>query len=114
MYLIFDVNVLRNTSFPRERHVSHCELQVEMDSGSTILNGDVFLNAAGPWAGFLMETIGVDLPVTPRKRYVFVFDCPKGPGRSMPMLVDPRGVYCRPDGNGTQYLCGASPCEVNT
>lgn len=60
-----------------------------------------------------MKKVGIPLPVFPRKRYIFVIDCPKGPGRSMPMLVDTTGVYCRPDGNGTLYICGQSPSEVS-
>lgn len=71
------------------------------------------VNAAGPWAGELMQKINIHLPVTPRKRYVFSFDCPKGPGRSAPLAVDPSGVYFKPDGpTGTRYLCGCSPGEV--
>ena len=58
-----------------------------------------------------MDTINVFLPVCPRKRYVYVIDCPRGP-RDMPLFVDTTGVYCRPEGCGTLYLCGQSPSEV--
>ena len=72
------------------------------------------MNAAGPWAGELMSKINLHLPVVPRKRYVFAFVCPKGPGRAAPLTVDPTGVYFKPDGQtGTRYLCGCSPEEVN-
>lgn len=54
------------------------------------------------------------LPVEPRKRYVYAIDCPKGPGRDMPLAIDPTGVYCRPEGSGTLYLCGCSPEEVSS
>lgn len=70
-----------------------------------------FVNAAGPWAGELMDKSDVYLPVEPRKRFVYVVDCPKGPDRNMPLSVDPTGVYCRPEGQGTHYLCGCSPSE---
>lgn len=74
---------------------------------------EYLVNAAGPWAGELMKTIGINLPVVPRKRYIFSFDCPKGPGRSAPLTVDPSGVYFKPDGaSGSRFICGCSPEEV--
>lgn len=72
-----------------------------------------FLNAAGPWAGYLVQPIGVDLPVRPRKRYVFAFDCPKGP-KDMLLAVDPSGCWFRKEGSGSLYICGKSPNEVST
>ena len=72
------------------------------------------VNAAGPWAGELMQIAGLHLPVVPRKRYIFSFDCPKGPERSAPLTVDPTGVYFKPDGaTGTRFITGLSPDEVN-
>ena len=75
---------------------------------------EYLVNAAGPWAGELMKTIGINLPVVPRKRYIFSFDCPKGPGRSAPLTVDPSGVYFKqtPDGstvNGCLLYTSPSP-----
>ena len=72
-------------------------VSITLNDGSvTNLQCEHFVNAAGPWAGDLMAHVGIHLPVYPRKRYVYVFDCPKGPGREMPLSVDPSGVYCRP------------------
>jgi len=84
-------------------------VKIKSKEESLQLDCSAFVNAAGYAAGELMQTIGIHLPVNPRKRYVFVFDCPKGPGRSMPFLVDTSGVYCRPEGRGTLYLSGCSP-----
>jgi len=51
---------------------------------------------------------GLDLPVRPRKRFVYVFDC-RTPIPGLPLLIDPSGVYVRPEGSG--FICGVSPPE---
>eukprot|EP00914_Ancora_sagittata_P029869 GHVO01059301.1.p1 GENE.GHVO01059301.1~~GHVO01059301.1.p1 ORF type:complete len:473 (-),score=31.08 GHVO01059301.1:161-1468(-) len=83
------------------------------------------VNCAGPWSGQVAELAGigcrsqdssaliVPLPVEPRKRYVYMFHCPDGPGLDMPFLVDPSGVYVRREGLGGHYLCGKSPVDDN-
>ena len=58
-----------------------------------------------------MQGIGVDLPVRPRKRYVFAFDCPKGP-KDLLLAVDTSGCWFRKEGSGSLFLCGKSPNEV--
>ena len=85
--------------------------QVRSKEGDFNLLCSTLVNTAGCWSGMLMDTINVFLPVCPRKRYVYVIDCPRGP-RDMPLFVDTTGVYCRPEGCGTLYLCGQSPSEV--
>ena len=85
--------------------------QVRSNEGDLDFLCSAFVNAAGCWSGMLMDTINVFLPVCPRKRYVYVIDCPRGP-RDMPLFVDTTGLYCRPEGCGTLYLCGQSPSEV--
>ena len=74
---------------------------------------DNLINAAGPWAGDLAQTIGVDLPVRPKKRYVFVFHCPEGP-KDMVLAVDTSGCWFRREGAGDLYLCGKCPDKVNS
>jgi FAD-dependent oxidoreductase domain-containing protein 1 len=67
---------------------------------------DIAVNAAGPWARAVAAWVGVDLPVVPRRRSVFVFDSAARLERC-PLLIDPSGVYFRPEGRG--YICGVSP-----
>jgi FAD-dependent oxidoreductase domain-containing protein 1 len=69
---------------------------------------DIVVNAAGPWAGALAALAGIDLPVTPRRRSVYVFDCRERPA-GMPLVIDPSGLWFRPEGAYT--ICGIPPVE---
>ncbi|NXB74259.1 FXRD1 protein, partial [Donacobius atricapilla] len=80
----------------------------------------IVVNAAGAWAGKLLEADGLPrvlcqppLPIQPRKRYVFTWHCPNGPGLSCPFLIDTSGAYFRRDGFAGNYLGGMSPPEVS-
>jgi sarcosine oxidase len=85
-------------------------------SGATLASGEAIdcgtlVNAAGTGAGKLAAMAGVALPVGPRKRYVYVLDCPQATDalRKAPLTVFPGGVYFRPEGRN--FLCGLSPEE---
>jgi FAD-dependent oxidoreductase domain-containing protein 1 len=67
------------------------------------------VNAAGPQAGKLAATAGLALPVVPKKRFVYVFDCREALSPRLPLMIDPTGVWCRPEGSG--YIGGISPPE---
>ncbi|NXL54182.1 FXRD1 protein, partial [Podilymbus podiceps] len=78
----------------------------------------IVINAAGAWAGKLLEAAGLPgrlcqppLPIQPRKRYVYSWHCPDGPGLACPLLVDTTGAYFRRDGISGNYLGGMSPPE---
>ncbi len=71
------------------------------------LNCDTVVNAAGPWAREPAAWLGIDLPVRARRRCVFVVSCPT-PITNAPLVIDPSGVYFRPEGAG-QFICGTSP-----
>ncbi|KAF6081185.1 FAD dependent oxidoreductase domain containing 1 [Phyllostomus discolor] len=82
----------------------------------------IVINAAGAWSGRVAELAGIGkgppgtlqgtkLPVEPRKRYVYVWHCPQGPGLESPLVADTSGVYFRRDGLGNNYLGGCSPTE---
>jgi sarcosine oxidase len=84
--------------------------RVALASGGTLACGSL-VNAAGAWAGDLAALARVDLPVEPRKRYVYVIDCRMPPEalRRAPLTVDPSGVWFRPEGQ--VFICGKSPAE---
>lgn len=69
------------------------------------------VNAAGAGAGALAKLARIDLPVGPRKRYVYVIDCPAADEtlHRAPLTVEPGGVYFRPEGR--HFICGLSPEE---
>ncbi|RFB81128.1 NAD(P)/FAD-dependent oxidoreductase [Methylovirgula sp. 4M-Z18] len=88
---------------------------VTLKSGGTIEAG-IVVNASGPRAALTARMAGLDVPVEPRKRTLFVVDCAKSPegtasvnkGR-LPLMIDPSGVFCRPEGRF--FLCGCPPAE---
>ncbi len=78
---------------------------VTLASGERIACGAV-ANCAGPQAGKVAAMLGIPLPIEARKRTIFVIDNPK-PHPGMPLMVDPSGVYVRPEGNF--YISGVGP-----
>ena len=85
-------------------------------TGVTLASGEqlscgTLVNAAGTSAGALARMAGIDLPVGPRKRYVYVLDCPAATEalRKAPLTVIPGGAYFRPEGRN--FLAGLSPEE---
>ncbi len=78
---------------------------VRLAGGYHVTAGFV-VNAAGPRAAEVAGWAGIDLPVRPRKRIVYVFDC-RTAIPDCPLLIDPSGVYVRPESG--QFICGTSP-----
>jgi glycine/D-amino acid oxidase-like deaminating enzyme len=80
---------------------------VKLGDGTRIACG-IAVNAAGPSGGKVARLAVVDLPVEPRRRSVFVFDCrEKLPG--LPLLIDASGAFFRPEGQ--YFIGGISPPE---
>ena len=80
---------------------------VELADGRSI-EADAFVLAAGAWSAPLAATLDVMLPVSAKKRDVFVIDSPAVlPG--CPLVIDPSGVWFRPEGRG--FIAGAPPRE---
>jgi glycine/D-amino acid oxidase-like deaminating enzyme len=67
---------------------------------------DVVVNAAGAWSRRVAQMVGIDLPVYARRRSIFNVTSPARLERC-PLLIDPSGVYFRPEGNS--FICGTSP-----
>lgn len=88
---------------------------VTLKSGAVIGAGHI-VNASGPRAALTARMAGLDLPVEPRKRTLFVFDCARTPEGSatvnhghLPLMIDPSGTFCRPEGR--YFLSGCPPIE---
>ncbi len=83
--------------------------RVTLRSGR-LIEARAIVIAAGPWSGEVAAMAGIPLPVEPRRRSVFVFDCrEKLP--LLPLTIDPSGVWFRPEGRF--YLAGTTPASGN-
>lgn len=100
-----DVHFIQDEVTGITRHGNQVD-GVKLASGGTISAATV-INAAGPNAGKVAAMAGLDLPVEPRKRSVFVFEA-RELFDDMPLLVDPSGIYVRPEGR-TYITGGAEP-----
>lgn len=65
------------------------------------------VNAAGPWAGIVARLAGVDLPVVPVRRQVYIFRPGRPVSADLPLVIDPSGLYFRPETEG-RLLAGRS------
>jgi glycine/D-amino acid oxidase-like deaminating enzyme len=84
---------------------AHTVAGVRLGCGDT-LQCRWFVNSAGTNSRALAASAGIDLPVFARKRNVFVFSCAEPPA-NCPMIVDPSGLWCRPEGK--RFICGVAP-----
>ncbi|MDI6028251.1 FAD-binding oxidoreductase [Corticibacterium sp. UT-5YL-CI-8] len=80
---------------------------VTLDNGTRLEAGTV-INAAGPNGGKVAAMARLVLPVEPRKRNVFVFEA-RDRFADMPLMVDPSGIYVRPE--GSVYITGGAESE---
>ena len=92
-------------------HAVHCRAGEQFAADQVVVT-------AGAWSAGLLGALGMDLPVRPRKRDVFVFDAPVQLPRA-PLLIDPGGVWFRPEGGSRaqgkgRYLAGAPPRGEDT
>ncbi len=67
---------------------------------------DAVVLCGGAWTAALADQLGVALPVSARKRDVFVLDSPATLPHC-PLVVDTSGVWFRPEGRG--FITGAPP-----
>ncbi len=68
-----------------------------------------FVNCAGTRATAIAEMAGLKLPIEPRKRTNFLFSCASPASGKLPLMIDPTGVWCRPE--GAHFLAGCNPTE---
>lgn len=80
--------------------------EVLLASGGRIACGQ-FVNAAGGGGAEVAAMAGIALPVERRKRTVTAFLCAEPPEGRLPLMIDPSGVWCRPEGEG--FIAGCTP-----
>uniref|UniRef100_A0A8C5WKN0 FAD-dependent oxidoreductase domain-containing protein 1 n=1 Tax=Leptobrachium leishanense TaxID=445787 RepID=A0A8C5WKN0_9ANUR len=104
------------------RRIRHVVVQVPSSPETHSVECALVINTAGAWSGRVAEMAnigtgdpgsleGTKLPIEPRKRYVYTFHCPDGPGLDCPLLIDSSGAYFRREGLGGNYIGGLSPTE---
>jgi len=81
-------------------------VSVALASGQRITAGHV-VNSAGPRAKLIANMVGLDVPVEPRARTSFVFDCRSPIDHNVPLTITPEGVHFRREQH--HYMCGAVP-----
>ncbi|MGD8475434.1 MAG: FAD-binding oxidoreductase [Anaerolineae bacterium] len=79
---------------------------VRLSSGDR-LTAKAVVNSAGAWATLIAQTAGVDLPVEPTKRQVFVIETNARPDGFLPAVFFPSGLYCIHEREG-HFMCGKS------
>lgn len=79
---------------------------VTLRSGETVACGHV-VNASGPRAALTARMAGLELPVEPRRRCLFVFDAQTPLEKTLPLTITPEGVHVRSERQ--YYLCGTTP-----
>jgi FAD-dependent oxidoreductase domain-containing protein 1 len=78
-----------------------------------VIAADAVVLTAGAWTTPLAARLGTTLPVCARKRDVFAVEADpaacEGWLQDAPLVIDPSGVWFRPDRTAGQLLCGAPP-----
>lgn len=76
---------------------------VRLASGAS-LSAPCVVNCAGAWAARVARTAGVELPIDPVKRQVFVLDPAVKPEGPLPLTILPSGLYFRTELGGLLLL----------
>ena len=72
-----------------------------------ILTAKVVVNSAGAWGTRLARTAGIELPIDPVMRQVFVLQTATTPAETYPLTVFPSGLYLIQE-HGGQFVCAKS------
>ncbi len=87
---------------------------IKLASGETC-HSEVVVNCAGAWVPQLARKLGVELPIEPVKRQVFVLETATSallstgvtPPKPLPLIVFPSGLYIIQE-HGNHFLCAKS------
>jgi glycine/D-amino acid oxidase-like deaminating enzyme len=79
---------------------------VQLEQNGRMATGAV-VSAAGTRSAQVCGWAGLSLPVEPRKRTVFIIDAPGARHPDAPLIIDPSGIYMRPENN--QWLTATVP-----
>lgn len=86
---------------------------VQLTSGA-IFHAPIVVNAAGAWATPLAQTVGVELPIQPVKRQIYVVEIEPHFDDILPMILLPNGQYAFHEGGNLFTIGGKLPNEPVT
>jgi len=90
-----DGNFIKDEALSFVRH-NNCVQGVALASGTT-LKSDIIINCAGAWGPELAKTAGIEMPVLPFRRQVFVFKTRLKGANKLPGVFLPSGLYFQPE-----------------
>lgn len=88
-------------------------IEVSLENGDCIAC-EFLVNASGTRGARIAAMAGIEIPVEPRKRTIFIFDCANTPQGTatvndgqLPLMIDSSGTFCRPEGK--YFMAGTAP-----
>lgn len=102
------VEFLHGEAHSLERHADGSLAAVHSSLGR--VEAERVVLACGAWSAPLAATAGLHIPVTARRRSVYAFHSPETAPLA-PLLIDPSGLWFRPEGEAGQFICGGTPLD---
>ncbi len=93
----------------RELQIDNRKVTVARLKTGDTLRAEVFINAAGAWAGEIAQMVGMTLPVEPMCRLQHYWRC-RGKIEPLPLVKDESGLFLRPEGQG--YVGGCPSFNI--
>jgi len=90
----------------------------QLQTNGGVVETDVVVNAAGPWAGQIGELLGVTVPVTPLRNQIGIWRLDRPLDRTLPMVMDyiphsgVRGLYVATYDDADHVLAGLHSEEL--
>jgi sarcosine oxidase subunit beta len=85
---------------------------VGVETTERAMSCEVVVNAAGAWAGQVGRMVGLDLPISPRRRKLAIVDPEKPVPETVPFTIDgDEGVHFRPEREGAAVAGGHFAAE---
>lgn len=86
---------------------------VQLKNG-TVLQAKVVVNSAGAWGTQIAQTCGVEIPMQPVMRQVYIVETAVQPEKILPLLLFPSGTYIIHEGHGVFMAAHSSPDDPVT